>query len=58
MTNAVSKLIETVKKGAVGEIMTDDALEVIGKAISEVDAAALFAAAGQLELEPGVYDTS
>lgn len=48
-TKSIADLLACVKKGAVGEIMCDQALEQIKKMVSDIDSAVLFASAGQLE---------
>eukprot|EP01117_Protostelium_nocturnum_P013126 TRINITY_DN487_c0_g1_i1.p1 TRINITY_DN487_c0_g1~~TRINITY_DN487_c0_g1_i1.p1 ORF type:complete len:2445 (+),score=1078.48 TRINITY_DN487_c0_g1_i1:119-7453(+) len=53
VTAALTKLLEAVKQGAVGEVLLDESLTTINDIIADIDAAALFAAAGQLEAEPG-----
>jgi len=45
----ITNLLDAAKQGAVGEKLTDEALQIIAKAIANLDAASLFAAAGQLE---------
>ena len=51
VTLSVSKLLDSAKHGAVGELMADEALSTIVKSIAELDAASIFAAAGQLEAD-------
>jgi talin len=51
VTAGVTKLLETAKKGAIGELMCDEALDAIVQAIASLDTASLFAAAGQLEID-------
>lgn len=46
---AVQSLLSTIKEGAIGERMLEEALEEILKSGRDLDAAALFSAAGQLE---------
>eukprot|EP01104_Vermistella_antarctica_P018056 TRINITY_DN6574_c0_g1_i1.p1 TRINITY_DN6574_c0_g1~~TRINITY_DN6574_c0_g1_i1.p1 ORF type:complete len:2432 (+),score=758.04 TRINITY_DN6574_c0_g1_i1:122-7417(+) len=53
VTNAISALTKEFKTGAVGELNIIAAVSKISNIVSDLDAAALFAAAGQLEYELG-----
>jgi rRNA maturation endonuclease Nob1 len=56
-TQSLGKLLDNAKQGAIGEIMFDQAKMNIASVISDLDAAVIFAAAGQLEME-GVTNIS
>jgi talin len=47
--SAVAKLLGAVKRGALGEVMCDQAIELINKAVANIASSAIFAQAGQLE---------
>ena len=47
--SAVAKLLGAVKRGALGEVMCDQAIELINKAVSSIASSSIFAQAGQLE---------
>lgn len=47
--SAVAKLLGAVKRGALGEVMCDQAIELINKAVANLASSAIFAQAGQLE---------
>lgn len=47
--SAVAKLLGAVKRGALGEVMCDQAIEQINKAVSQIASSSIFAQAGQLE---------
>lgn len=49
--SAVAKLLGAVKRGALGEVMCDQAIELINKAVSSIASSAIFAQAGQLEAD-------
>jgi hypothetical protein len=45
----IASLIDAARKGAVGDLMIDKAIEGINKRITMLNTAAIFAEAGQLE---------
>jgi talin len=47
---AIGELITASKKGAIGEVMMDQAIEDIGKATANLNTTSIFAQAGQLEV--------
>jgi len=47
----MGKLVAALKKGAVGEVMCDQALEAITKSINHLNTTSIFAQAGQLEAD-------
>ncbi len=47
---AIGELITASKKGAIGEVMMDQAVEDIGKATANLNTTSIFAQAGQLEV--------
>ncbi|GAM16912.1 hypothetical protein SAMD00019534_000870 [Acytostelium subglobosum LB1] len=51
VTTSIANLISALKAGATGDRDVDAALEAINKATSDLDAASLFAAAGQIDVE-------
>jgi len=61
VSETVTKLLNAAKQGAKGERETEQAIEEINAVIGDLDAAALFAAANQLEVElsgGATYQTS
>eukprot|EP01105_Mastigella_eilhardi_P018996 TRINITY_DN4445_c0_g3_i1.p1 TRINITY_DN4445_c0_g3~~TRINITY_DN4445_c0_g3_i1.p1 ORF type:complete len:2438 (+),score=701.53 TRINITY_DN4445_c0_g3_i1:98-7411(+) len=50
-TMAITELLQAAKKGAIGELMCEAAATSIGDAITKLDSAAMFASAGQLEVD-------
>eukprot|EP01105_Mastigella_eilhardi_P006328 TRINITY_DN17942_c0_g1_i1.p1 TRINITY_DN17942_c0_g1~~TRINITY_DN17942_c0_g1_i1.p1 ORF type:complete len:2492 (+),score=767.11 TRINITY_DN17942_c0_g1_i1:618-7478(+) len=51
---AATALLENARRGAVGELMCDEAMTAIRSTLADLDSAALFASAGQLADEHGV----
>lgn len=51
ITQSVTKLLTSAKKGAVGEMLCDEAIENISRTVADLDAASIFAAAGQLDID-------
>jgi talin len=47
----VAKLLGAIKRGALGEVMCDQAIELINKAVASIASSAIFAQAGQLEAD-------
>lgn len=47
--SAVAKLLGAIKRGALGEVMCDQAIELVSKAVSSIASASIFAQAGTLE---------
>jgi len=47
--SAVAKLLGAMKRGALGEVMCDQAIEQINKAVAHIASTSIFAQAGQLE---------
>ncbi|KYR00680.1 filopodin [Tieghemostelium lacteum] len=50
-SDGITRFLQSIKQGAIGEILSDAAIDQIRKVISDLDAYSLFAAAGQLDLE-------
>ncbi|EFA77155.1 filopodin [Heterostelium album PN500] len=48
-SDGITRFLQSIKQGAIGEIQCDAAVESIKKMICDIDAYSLFAAAGQLE---------
>ncbi|EGC30476.1 hypothetical protein DICPUDRAFT_50735 [Dictyostelium purpureum] len=48
-TESITRYLQSLKQGAIGEILSDAAIDNIRKVISDLDGYSLFAAAGQLE---------
>eukprot|EP01132_Coremiostelium_polycephalum_P010257 gene10257-12581_t len=48
-SDGITRFLQSIKQGAIGEILSDAAIDSIRKVISDLDAYSLFAAAGQLE---------
>jgi hypothetical protein len=57
ITNAVSQFVSTLKAAPASEKDVDKALEDVARTMAELDTAALFAAAGQLEADTSAYPT-
>jgi len=47
--DGIARFLQSLKQGAIGEILSDAAVENIRKVITDLDAYSLFAAAGQLD---------
>ncbi|KAF2072395.1 hypothetical protein CYY_006287 [Polysphondylium violaceum] len=47
--DGITRFLQSLKQGAIGEILSDAAVENIRKVITDLDAYSLFAAAGQLD---------
>jgi talin len=54
MTNSIRDFIKAVKEGNVGEGMVKQAIDALAKTMGSLDQASLYAAAGQLDIEPAV----
>lgn len=57
ITTAVGQLVNAIKAAPASEKDVDRALEEVAKTMAELDTAALFAAAGQLEADTTAYPT-
>eukprot|EP01102_Stenamoeba_stenopodia_P017940 TRINITY_DN650_c0_g1_i4.p1 TRINITY_DN650_c0_g1~~TRINITY_DN650_c0_g1_i4.p1 ORF type:complete len:2027 (+),score=565.48 TRINITY_DN650_c0_g1_i4:223-6081(+) len=53
VTDSITKLIASLKEGAVGYKQCDTAVEQVVSVIADLDAAALFAASGQMDVQVG-----
>ncbi|KAM9970706.1 hypothetical protein ACTFIR_002570 [Dictyostelium discoideum] len=53
----ITRFLQSLKQGAIGEILSDAAIDQIRKVISDLDGYSLFAAAGQLENDQSSQST-
>eukprot|EP01130_Rhizamoeba_saxonica_P013799 TRINITY_DN5926_c0_g1_i1.p1 TRINITY_DN5926_c0_g1~~TRINITY_DN5926_c0_g1_i1.p1 ORF type:complete len:2517 (-),score=746.62 TRINITY_DN5926_c0_g1_i1:47-7120(-) len=54
----IGGLLNSAKKGAIGEILIEKALEEISESVQLLDTSSIFAQAGQLDVDPGVQKLS